>query len=166
MCAFALLLSHVWLLETLWTIACQAPQSMGFSRQEYWSGLPFPSPGDLTDPGIKPRSHALQADALTSEPSGKPSVVTHEQEETQNPEILPEEWKVQTLHWVPQLLKHALERWQPSKTVNFENQQGLCPESHKIVAIQKMPLKGWNDWTHPPRASTQRQQIRLKLERD
>ena len=45
---------------------------MGFSRQEYWSGLPFPSPGDLPDPGIKPRSTALQADALTSEPPGKP----------------------------------------------------------------------------------------------
>ena len=45
---------------------------MGFSRQEYWSGLPFSSPGDLPDPGIKPRSPALQADALTSEPPGKP----------------------------------------------------------------------------------------------
>ena len=45
---------------------------MGFSRQEYWSGLPFPSPGDLPDPGIEPRSPALQADALTSEPPGKP----------------------------------------------------------------------------------------------
>jgi len=46
---------------------------MGFSRQEYWSGLPFPSPGDLPDPGIKPRSPTLQADALTSEPPGKPT---------------------------------------------------------------------------------------------
>ena len=45
-------------------------QSMGFSRQEYWSGLPFPSPGDLPDPGIEPRSPALQVDALTSEPPG------------------------------------------------------------------------------------------------
>ena len=48
--------------------------SMGFSRQEYWSGLPFPSPGDLPDPGIEPRSPALQADALTSEPPGKPFI--------------------------------------------------------------------------------------------
>ena len=54
------------------TAAHQAPQSMGFSRQEYWSGLPFPSPGDLPDPGIEPRSPALEADALTSEPPGKP----------------------------------------------------------------------------------------------
>ena len=45
---------------------------MGFSRQEYWSGLPFPSPGGLPDPGIEPRSPTLQADALTSEPPGKP----------------------------------------------------------------------------------------------
>ena len=48
-------------LETSWTVACQAPLSMGFSRQEYWSGLPFPSPGNLPDPGIKPGSRALQA---------------------------------------------------------------------------------------------------------
>ena len=47
---------------TPWTVACQAPLSMGFSRQEYWSGLPFPSPGDLPHPGIKPGSAALQAD--------------------------------------------------------------------------------------------------------
>ena len=52
----------------LWTVAHQAPLSMGFSRQEYWSGLPFPSPGDLSDPGIEPRSPILQADALTSVP--------------------------------------------------------------------------------------------------
>ena len=52
---------------TPWTVACQAPLSMGFSRQEYWSGLPFPSPGDLPNPGIEPRSPALQADALSSE---------------------------------------------------------------------------------------------------
>ena len=65
-------LSRVRLLVTPWTIAYQAPPSMGFSRQEYWSGLPFPSPGDLPNPGIKPRSPALQADALPSEPPGKP----------------------------------------------------------------------------------------------
>ena len=54
-----------------WTnVAHQAPPSMGFSRQEYWSGLPFPSPGDLPDPGIEPRSPTLHADALTSEPPG------------------------------------------------------------------------------------------------
>ena len=65
-------LSPVRLFVTPWTVAYQALPSMGFSRQEYWSGLPFPSPGDLPDPGIKPGSLAFQADALTSEPPGKP----------------------------------------------------------------------------------------------
>ena len=65
-------LSHVRLFATPWTVAYQAPPSMGFSRQECWSGLPFPSPGDLPDPGIEPGSPALQADALPSEPPGKP----------------------------------------------------------------------------------------------
>ena len=59
------------LFATPWTVAPQAP-SMGFSREEYWSGLPFPSPGDLPDPRIEPGSPAVQADALTSEPPGKP----------------------------------------------------------------------------------------------
>ena len=61
-------LSHVWLFVSPWTIARQAPLSMGFSRQEYWSGLLFPSPGDLPDPGFKPGPPALQADSLLSEP--------------------------------------------------------------------------------------------------
>ena len=61
-------LSRVRLFTTPWTVAYQAPPSMGFSRQEYWSGLPFPSPGDLPNPGIEPRSPALQAEALISEP--------------------------------------------------------------------------------------------------
>ena len=64
-------LSHVRLFVTPWAVAHQASPSMGFSRQEYWSGLPFPSPGDLPDPGIKPGSPALEADALTSKPPGK-----------------------------------------------------------------------------------------------
>ena len=59
-------------LVTLWTVACQAPLPMGFSRQEYWSGLPFPSPGDLPDPGIEPGSPALQADSLLTKLRGKP----------------------------------------------------------------------------------------------
>ena len=68
------LLSHVRLFATLWTVAYQASPSLGFSRQEYWSGLPFPSPGDCPDPGIKPGSPTLEADTLTSEPSGKISL--------------------------------------------------------------------------------------------
>ena len=61
-------LSRIRLFATPWTVAHQAPLSMGFSRQEYWGGLPFPSPGDLPDPGIISKSPALQADTLTSEP--------------------------------------------------------------------------------------------------
>ena len=57
---------------TPWTVARQAPPSMGFSRQGYWSGLPFPSPGDLPDPGIEPRSPALQADSLPLSHLGSP----------------------------------------------------------------------------------------------
>ena len=60
------------LLQSPWTVACQDPLSMKFSRQEYCSGLPFPSPGDLPDPGIKPRSSVLQAGSLPSELPGKP----------------------------------------------------------------------------------------------
>ena len=65
-------LSHVGLFKTAWTVACQAVLSMKFSRQEYWRGLPFPSPGDLPDPEFEPRSPALQADSLPPEPVGKP----------------------------------------------------------------------------------------------
>ena len=67
-------LSRVLLFATPWTVTYQAPPTTKFSRQESWSGLPFPSPGDLPDPGIEPRSPALQADALPSEPPGKPSL--------------------------------------------------------------------------------------------
>ena len=66
------LVFHVQLFATPWTVAHQATLSMGFSWQEYWSGLPFPPPGDLPDPRIKPRSLALHVDSLLSEPAGKP----------------------------------------------------------------------------------------------
>ena len=65
-------LSRVRLFATPWTVAHQAALSMEFSRQENWSGLPFPSPGDLPKPGVDPRSPASQADSLLSEPPGKP----------------------------------------------------------------------------------------------
>ena len=68
-------LSRVRLFATPWTAAYQAPPSMGFSRQECWSGLPLPSPGDPPDPGIEPWSPGLQADALPSEPPGSPREV-------------------------------------------------------------------------------------------
>ena len=65
-------LSRVRLFATPWTVAYQASLSMGFCSQEYWSGLPFPFPGDLPDPGVEPRSPALEAYTLTAEPPGKP----------------------------------------------------------------------------------------------
>ena len=70
-------LSRVRLFVTPWTAAHQAPQSMGFSRQEYWSGLPFLSPEDLPNSGIKPRSPALQADSLANELRGKPNIISY-----------------------------------------------------------------------------------------
>ena len=79
-------LSRVQLFVIPWTVAYQASLSMGFSRQECWSGLPFPSPGDLPNPGIEPRSPALQEHALPSEPPGRtgwnPIAITN-----QNPTI-------------------------------------------------------------------------------
>ena len=65
-------LSRVRLFAIPWTVAHQTPPSMGFSRQEYWSGLPFPSPGGLPNPGIEPRSSALQADSFPAEPAEPP----------------------------------------------------------------------------------------------
>ena len=70
--------SHVQLLGTLWSIACQAPLSMGFSRQEHWCGLPFPPPEDLPDPGTRPAfltSPELVAGALPLVPPGKPILI-------------------------------------------------------------------------------------------
>ena len=77
MCAYAQSLSRVQLLATLWTVAHQAPLSMGFPRLEHWIGLPFPSSGVLPNPGIEPMSPmspALAGKFLTTEPRGKPTV--------------------------------------------------------------------------------------------
>ena len=71
-CLCAQMISCVQLFATLWTVALQVPLSMGFSRQEYCSGFPFPSPGDLPDPGIEPTSPALQADSLPLNHLGSP----------------------------------------------------------------------------------------------
>ena len=73
--AWTHMLNYVQLFATPWTVACQAPLFMGFYRQEYWSGLPFPTPGDLPDPGIEPTSPvspALVVGFFTTEPPGKP----------------------------------------------------------------------------------------------
>ena len=74
--------SRVQLCVTPWTVACQASLSMEFSRQEYWSGLPFPSPGDLPDPGIKPVSPALAGRFFTTEPPEEPNMNQNPNEDT------------------------------------------------------------------------------------
>ena len=84
------LLSHVRLFATPRTVAHQAPQSMEFSRQEYWSGLPFPSPGDLPNPRIKPGSSVPQADALLCEPPGKLRSSKLKQDKPKDTHIQPE----------------------------------------------------------------------------
>ena len=76
-CVCVKLLSRVRLFATPWTVAHQAPLLMEFSREGYWSGWPFRSPADLLDPGREPRSPAFQADALSSEPPGKPYVYAY-----------------------------------------------------------------------------------------
>ena len=68
--------SHIQLFVTLWTVAHQAPLSMGFSRQEYWNGLPFPPSGNLPDPGIEPKSPVLQVDSLLLSHWGSPAACT------------------------------------------------------------------------------------------
>ena len=80
-------LSRVQLFATPWTVAYQAPLSLGFSRQEYSSGFPFPSPGDLPNPGIEPGSPTLQADALSSEPPGKPHINGEKKERKKESEV-------------------------------------------------------------------------------
>ena len=73
-CVCVCVFSHVQFFVTPWAVACQTPLSMGFSRQEYWSGLPFPSPGDLPDARIKPVSPELQADPLLLSHLGNPQL--------------------------------------------------------------------------------------------
>ena len=79
------LLSCVQLFVTLWTVAHQAPLSVGFSRQEYWSGLPCLPPWDLSNPGIEPMCSALQAYSLLSDSSGKPLILTKQPKNHQTP---------------------------------------------------------------------------------
>ena len=107
--------SCIQIFVTRWTVACQAPLSMGFSRQEYWSGLPFPSPGDLPNPGIEPGFPALRADFKLSEPPGKPWYVL-ESLQNHHP-LLPQLWcmeKMPSTNLVPGG-KNVGDHWVTSK---------------------------------------------------
>ena len=105
-------LSHVQLFVTPWTVAHQAPLSMEFSRQEYWSGWPVPSPGDLHNPGIKHGSFALQADSLPSEPPRKP-----------NHTVYP---------FIPQLCPECIIHHVPSSILDFGN--------IKVIDVDTVPI--------------------------
>ena len=108
------MLSHVRLFATPWTVACQVPLSRGFSRREYWSGLPCPSPEDLHDPGIKPWSPALQADSLPFLVTGallcRSSYYSHSSKEW--------EW-----FWSLQSFRDL--RTSPFSTYSFQGQMGV-----------------------------------------
>ena len=99
-CVLCQSLSRVWLFMTPWTVACQTPLSLAFPRQEYWSGLPLPSPRDLSDPGIEPTSPALEGGFFTTEPLRKSS----------------RSWQVYKLHTLGRLRVWRLSRKQQGKT--------------------------------------------------
>ena len=98
---------------TPWTVARQAPVSMEFSRQEDWSGLPCPPPGDLPDPGIKPRSSSLQADPSPSEPPGKPERAGHDGKQDVKGDLKKKEEENRLLNnWVDRSTRWKVERMQ------------------------------------------------------
>ena len=133
------MLSRVWLFVTPWTIAHQAPLSMEFSRQEYWSRLSFPSPGDLPDPGIEPaspESSALAGEFFTTEPPGNPCAST-----------LLNFWFINVFFFL--LNQVAAEFWQMFLCVSFEMIICFvflvcwCGELHLLT------LENWSDLTFP-----------------
>ena len=104
-------LSHVQLFVILWTVASQAPLSMEFSRQEYWSGLPLLSPGDLPNPGIRPGSPTLQADSLLSEPPGMPGEGKSQGHDKETSKC--EDWSRQRGDWAERLFARQKKQHQP-----------------------------------------------------
>ena len=129
-------LSHIWLFVTPWTI-----QSMKFSRPEYWSGQPFPSPGDLPKPGIEPRSPTLQVDSLPAEPQGKPIIMQSRllfpYDTWSQPEMTP--------HYKGRLLKKGVSLPKSNSCIN-------CPEDTNLsnslqgYCSYNLPLSSTSHW--------------------
>ena len=131
-------LSHVRLFATPWNVAYQTLPSMGFSRQEYWSGLSFPSPEHLPDPGIEPGSPALQADALPSEPPGKSRYVYLTQIVqyklmSKLETSLSSEKIILMLDKNPSKLTWHMNSWQSPQYINFQNQ--MRSRSHHFIFL-------------------------------
>ena len=136
------LFSHVWLFEIPWTVAYQAPPSMEFSRQDYWCGFPFPSAGDLPNPGIEPRSPALQADALPSEPPRKSFLFLflffHKTGFKKNSHFTVSLFSSKWLRCTPKMVR----KWSPSPSFLFPRPHGWSFHigSEMMARIQFSPL--------------------------
>ena len=157
------MLSHVQLFANPWTTACQAPLSMEFSRPEYWSGLLFPSPGDLPNPGMEPASLALQADSLPSEPGKiirmgpiltQPMVsvfirreIFHMKTRTHRENVM--WWQRQGLEWFILRSRNAKDWWPPLEPRKKEGR--ILPEhqwehsSDDILISDLWPLELWEN---------------------
>ena len=150
--------SRVRLFATSWTVAYQASPSMGFSRHKYWSGLPFPSPGDLSDPGIEPRSPALEEDTLTSEPPGKivESVGDVIMNSTISPttEMLPPlaDRKLTQSNWSHSWLWNSGTRWHkvsPKDAFSSLPCHSLVPPSNQYPIIEEQAHSWWPERLNP-----------------
>ena len=145
---------------TPWTIACQAPLSMGFPRQEYWSRLPFPSPRDLSDPGIEPGSPALQADSLPTELRQGESLKMRQFNPMSDSEIIASIYfflsttfsiLILDLVLVAQLVKNLPAMWETSvQSLGWEDSLEKGKASHSIFLAWRIPwtVQSWRSpWT-------------------
>ena len=145
---------------TPWTIACQAPLSMGFPRQEYWSRLPFPSPRDLSDPGIEPGSPALQADSLPTELRLGESLKMRQFNPMSDSEIIASIYfflsttfsiLILDLVLVAQLVKNLPAMWETSvQSLGWEDPLEKGKASHSIFLAWRIPwtVQSWRSpWT-------------------
>ena len=145
---------------TPWTIACQSPLSMGFPRQEYWSRLPFPSPRDLSDPGIEPGSPALQADSLPTELRLGESLKMRQFNPMSDSEIIASIYfflsttfsiLILDLVLVAQLVKNLPAMWETSvQSLGWEDPLEKGKASHSIFLAWRIPwtVQSWRSpWT-------------------